>query len=207
MTATFSIEQRKISDVLPYDKNPRKISPAAVEKVANSIKEFGWQQPIVVDEKGFIIVGHTRLKAAKQLKLKVVPVHVAAGLSEAQIVAYRIADNRTGSETVFDFEMLGEEMSSLLDLEYGLEHLGFDVDELNGMGFGVSAIDLPTIASGDKSELQQITFTLHNEQCETVREALRMAKEKGLTDSNLNENSNGNALAIICEHWLVHNND
>lgn len=89
----------KVEMVHPYDKNPRNISQEAVDKVAASIKEFGFQQPIVVDDNMVVIVGHTRLKAAKQLGLKWVPVTVAKGLTDEQIRAYRLADNKTNEFT------------------------------------------------------------------------------------------------------------
>jgi len=86
----------------PYANNPRKIPQSAIDKVAASIMEFGWRQPIVVDSAGVVVVGHTRLLAAQKLGLLEVPVHVAADLTEAQCRAYRIADNRAGEEARWD---------------------------------------------------------------------------------------------------------
>lgn len=88
----MQIQDWPIADVRPYPNNPRVLRNAA-EKVADSIKAFGWRQPIVVDEQGVVIIGHSRLAAAKLLKLSTVPVHVAAGLSEAQARALRVADS------------------------------------------------------------------------------------------------------------------
>ena len=90
----MKIIDRKTSDIIPYDKNPR-INNNAVDKTMMSIKEYGFQQPIVVDKSGIIITGHTRLKAAVKLGMKTCPVIVAENLSDAQIKAYRIADNKT----------------------------------------------------------------------------------------------------------------
>src|SRR5258708_10862703 len=90
----MEIEFWPIERPVPYAKNPRKIPQSAVDKVAASIKEFGWRQSIVVDAEGGIVVGHTRLLAARKLGLLWVPVHVAAGLTEAQCRAYRIAGDR-----------------------------------------------------------------------------------------------------------------
>jgi ParB-like chromosome segregation protein Spo0J len=90
------IEERPISSIRPYENNPR-LNDAAVDAVAASIREFGFRQPIVVDEDGVIIVGHTRFKAALKLGLETVPVHVAVGLSPAQAKAYRLADNQTAT--------------------------------------------------------------------------------------------------------------
>src|SRR5260370_1470150 len=90
----MDIEMRKLSEVKPYENNPR-INDAAVDAVAASIKEFGFRQPIVVDEDGVIIVGHTRFKAALKLVLENVPVHVAHRLTPAQANPYRFADNQS----------------------------------------------------------------------------------------------------------------
>src|SRR5580700_4901106 len=90
-----------------YARNPRRIPPQAVDKVAASIQEFGWRQPIVVDKDGVIIVGHVRLLAAQKLGLEEAPVHVAHNLTPAQVRAYRLVDNRSHEETVWDEELLG----------------------------------------------------------------------------------------------------
>ncbi len=116
-------------DIKPYDKNPRKNDPA-VDAVARSITEFGFRQPVVVDEHGVIIVGHTRWKAARKLGLELVPVHVAEGLTPEQARAYRIADNQTASIATWDLELLPVELAELKDLGLDLDILGFDDDEL-----------------------------------------------------------------------------
>lgn len=115
----------------PYPRNARKISDLAVEKVANSIQEFGWQQPIVVDLEGVIIAGHTRLLAAKKLGLKEVPVSVASGLSDEQVRAYRLMDNRSHEEAEWDLDLLGAELFDLSKNGINLQFLtGFDENEL-----------------------------------------------------------------------------
>lgn len=129
----MKVENRPVDQVIPYARNPRKISDAAVSKVAASIKEFGWQQPIVVDTEGVIIVGHTRLQAAQRLGLKEVPVHVAEGLTKAQIKAYRLADNRTNQEASWDDALLGLEFGDLQLDGFDLELTGFDGTEINGL--------------------------------------------------------------------------
>src|SRR6185295_4571295 len=98
----MKVELRKLSDIKPYERNPR-VNDAAVAAVAASIKEFGFRAPVVVDEHDEIIVGHTRWKASKKLGLEFIPVHVAAGLTPAQIKAYRIADNKTAEIADWDF--------------------------------------------------------------------------------------------------------
>src|SRR5579862_785208 len=108
----MKIDLRALDQITPYPGNPR-INDSAVDAVAASLKEFGFRQPIVVDEQGVIIAGHTRWKAAQKLGLKLVPVHVATDLSAAQVRAYRLADNQTASIADWDFEMLAVELSAL----------------------------------------------------------------------------------------------
>lgn len=112
-----------IKSIRPYEKNPRR-NDEAVDAVAASIKEFGWQQPIVVDKDGVIIAGHTRYKAAKKLKCDTVPVVVADDLTEDQVKAYRLADNKTGELAEWDTALLGEELAELADFD--MSQFGFD---------------------------------------------------------------------------------
>jgi DNA modification methylase len=124
------IELRPIDQVTPYVNNPRN-NDDAVDAVAASLKEFGFRQPIVVDTAGVIIVGHTRYKAAKKLGLTSVPVHVATDLTEAQVKAYRIADNATNEIAEWNYEMLPIEISALKEMDFDIGMLGFDAEELN----------------------------------------------------------------------------
>ena len=125
----MKIETIDIERVIPYARNPRK-NAGAVDKVAASLREFGFRQPIVVDENYTVIVGHTRLLAAKKLGIKEVPVHIAEGLTDAQIKAYRIADNRTNEEAEWDIDLLKVEFKDLQDQGVDLSVTAFDDDEL-----------------------------------------------------------------------------
>ncbi len=113
-----------------YAKNARKIPESAITKVAASIREFGWRQPIVVAPDGVVIAGHTRLLAARRLNIPTVPVHVAVGLTEAQIKAYRLADNRSHEEATWDRDLLGAELGDLGILNFDLALTGFEPSEL-----------------------------------------------------------------------------
>jgi DNA modification methylase len=117
----------------PYPHNPRLISQAAIDKVLASVREFGWRQPIVVDEDGVILVGHTRRLAALKGGYKAVPVHDAIGLSDAQKKAYRLADNRTGEESQWDLPVLSAEIAALRLEGFDLGPLGFDLPELRSL--------------------------------------------------------------------------
>lgn len=125
------VEDWPLERILPYDKNPRLRGKKAVAKVAASIKEFGARQPIVVDEGGVILVGHTRRDAAASLGMATFPVHQALGLTEAQKRAYRIADNRTNEETAWDEDLLKFELKGLDDLKFDLSLTGFDMRNVN----------------------------------------------------------------------------
>src|SRR5215471_16720702 len=130
MLSDMLVEMWSIDRPVEYARNARKITAAAVDKVAASIQEFGFRQPIVVDKEGVIIVGHVRLRAAKQLRLSEVPVHVAANLTPAQVRAYRLMDNRSHEEVEWDMEMLGAELLELKDLDIEMVLTGFDTREL-----------------------------------------------------------------------------
>jgi ParB-like chromosome segregation protein Spo0J len=123
------IEQWDIDRVRPYEKNPRR-NDKAVQAVADSIREFGFRQPIVVDSDGVIVVGHTRYKAALKLGLKTVPVHVAADLTPQQARAYRLADNRTAENAEWDVDLLPIELGELRDGGFDLKLMGFSDKEL-----------------------------------------------------------------------------
>ena len=116
----MEIIMRKVSELTPYGKNAKKHDDKQVANVANSIQRFGWQQPIVIDEQGVVVIGHCRLMAAKKLKLKEVPVTVASGLTEDEIKELRIADNKT-NESPWDLNLLAEDVA-------GLDFEGFELD-------------------------------------------------------------------------------
>ncbi len=119
----MNVIEKSIGDIKPYEKNPRK-NDDAVKYVANSIRQFGFKVPIVVDKDGVIVAGHTRYKAAKELGYETVPVIVADDLTEEQVKAFRIADNKTGDQAQWDMDLLGEEIAELLNVE-GLDMTDF----------------------------------------------------------------------------------
>ena len=100
----IQIQMKKLSEIVPYEKNPRK-NDEAVKYVAESFKQFGFKVPIVIDKNNVIVTGHTRLKAAKQLKLKTVPCVIADDLTEEQAKAFRLADNKVSEAAEWDFEL------------------------------------------------------------------------------------------------------
>jgi len=131
------IEMRRLSEIRPYEKNPR-VNDQAVDAVAHSIQEYGFRQPIVVDAEGVIIVGHTRWKAAQKLGLAEVPVHVALDLPPEKVKAYRLADNKLAELAEWDMDLLPIELSELRGMDIDLELLGFSAEDLEKMlGAGI----------------------------------------------------------------------
>lgn len=139
-----------IDKIKPYENNPRD-NDNAVEGVAKSIKAYGWQQPIVVDKENVIIVGHTRYRAAQKLGMKTVPVLVADKLNEQQVKAYRLADNKTGENAIWDNKKLLKELESL--------------DEKVYTGFKESSIFSEVLDESDKSPVLEndkgITYSMN----------------------------------------------
>ncbi len=186
------IEMMKPSDLIPYKNNPRK-NENAIDKVATSISEYGFKQPIVIDKNNVIIVGHTRWKAALKMGLEEVPVLKAEDLTPAQAKAYRIADNKTNEFADWDWEGLNLELDELKELDVDMDWL-----ELSETGEGYT--DGFALPDGEKEPFQQMTFTLSDEQAEAVQTAIKKAKQNDFSDTG-NENSNGNALWWICQSY------
>lgn len=124
----MKIIERRLDSIKPYERNPRR-NDAAVNGVAESLRQFGWKQPIVIDSEGVIVAGHTRYKAALSLGWETAPCVVADDLTPEQIKAYRIADNKVSDFSVWDNKLLLEELEELAQIGSEL-FTGFDVGEL-----------------------------------------------------------------------------
>ena len=118
----------KVEDLIPYINNPRN-NENAVDKVASSISEFGFKNPIIIDKNNIVINGHTRLLASKKLGLKEVPVIRADDLTEAQVKAFRIADNKTSEYATWDEELLKIELEQLEEMNFNLDDLNIDYSD------------------------------------------------------------------------------
>lgn len=123
----MEIITKKIDEVIPYENNPRK-NEEAVDYVAKSIKEFGFKVPIIIDKDNVIVTGHTRLKAAKKLGLKEVPCIMADDLTEEQIKAFRLADNKVSEIATWDFDLLNLELDDITNIN--MEDFGFTFDDI-----------------------------------------------------------------------------
>lgn len=152
----MNVIEIEVGKIKPYEKNPRK-NERAVNGVAESIKQFGFQQPIVVDKNNVIVVGHTRYKAAKKLGLKSVPCVRADDLTSEQVKAYRIADNKLNELATWDFELLGGELESF---DFDFTPFDFELPQLE-VGVGLPEQQAPvskagtfdTEASGDSVQI------------------------------------------------------
>lgn len=187
----MQIVYKNVNDLIPYINNPRN-NETAIDYVASSIKNFGFKVPIIIDGQNEIVAGHTRALAAKKLGIKEVPVIIANDLTNEQVKAFRLADNKVAEFSKWDDELLWTEISQI----DGLDMTDFGFEMFDAEQFGLD-FELP---SGDKSELQQITFTLSNEQAEFIKEQLKHI-DVDSQDNYGNENKNGNAIYGIVKQW------
>lgn len=146
----LSIEYKSVDDLIPYVNNSRTHSDEQVTQIAASIKEFGFTNPILIDEQGGIIAGHGRLMAAKKLKLEQVPTITLVGLTDAQRKAYVIADNKLALNAGWDLELLKIEIDELKDLDFDIDLLGFNADELADL-----IPEIETLADGKEDEVPE----------------------------------------------------
>ena len=151
----MNIENIPVGNIVPYDKNPRK-NDDAVRIVKRSIKEFGFQQPLVLDENNEIIVGHTRFSAAVKLGLTEVPCIVATNLTTEQIKAYRIMDNKSSEFSKWNTDLLTEEIIDLLETDYDLSMTGFTAKELQEMDINIDLEDLAQQGLTDEDDIPEV---------------------------------------------------
>lgn len=186
----MQIINKPIGELKPYKNNPR-INDKAVDAVAASIKEFGFKQPCVIDTDNVLICGHTRLKAAQKLGLSEIPCILADDLTDDQIKAFRLADNKTAELAEWDFSLLDIELA---DIDLDMSEFGFD-ETFYADDFG----DEFSLPDGDKPEICTMTLTLHEKQVELIKAAIAEVGEPSETYGNTNKN--GNAIAEICKQW------
>lgn len=149
----MEIIYKNIDELIPYKNNPR-LNDEAVEYVKNSIKEFGFKVPIVIDKNNVIIAGHTRIKASKELGIKDIPCIIADDLTEEQVKAFRLVDNKVSEKSMWNYSKLDEELDSILDIDMSM----FDFD-INTDNVEIERIDL----SNKEFEKYEIIITCQNE--------------------------------------------
>ena len=151
--AELAVVYKDVDELVPYADNPR-INDAAVDAVANSIREFGFKVPVVLDRNNVIVAGHTRVKASRKLSLKQIPCIIADDLTDEQIRAFRVADNRTAELADWDMEKLKGELEKLGDLDmaqFGFEELEASLEDVKDDGFDEEGAigETPYSRSGD----------------------------------------------------------
>ena len=197
MLGMIEVVSRFVNELVPYEKNPRKISDEAIDAVAESIQEFGFKNPILIDKNNVIIAGHTRRLASLKLGLETVPCVVVDDLTPQQIKALRLADNKTNELADWDIGELDIELADLLDMDMG--RFGFESFMDDGLDDGFS------LADGDRSPIQTMSFTFSDEQAEEIKGAIADMKRtdefKNFYDEK-NQNGNGNAVYLMVRSWL-----
>ena len=192
----MKVANRNLAELTPYAGNAKKHDSTQIANVAESIRQFGFVQPIVIDRDGVIVIGHCRALAAKKLGMKEVPCVCVDDLTPEQVNALRIVDNKS-NESEWDLDILPDELAELdfsdFDFNFGLETDGEDYspDE-----FG----DEFSLPDGDKPEICQMTFTLHQRQKELIEYAISAVKDN-VTETFGNTNGNGNALYEVVKQW------
>lgn len=160
-----------LDDIRPYWRNPRRVTEEDVNRIAESIKKFGYQQPIVVDEQYCIIVGHTRYAALRRLDVEQVPVMIAENLSAEQVKAYRLIDNRAAEYTSWDFEKLQEEIGQL-----DAELIGMFFPEIDPAALNTPATDKALLEREWDRVQMLVPFTcpscFHSWETDVTREAI-----------------------------------
>jgi len=190
----MNIQNLSLKDIHPYARNPRK-NDEAVKNVAASIREFGFLVPLVIDANHEIVAGHTRYKAAQSLGLKTVPCVIADELTDEQIRAFRLADNKVGEMAQWDMDLLPLELA---DIALPMADFGFEVisDEDFSENF--------TLDDGEKKPFQQISITVHDEQAKLILAAIKYVyDQKAVTETFTNENHNGNGLYEVVRQWAA----
>lgn len=198
-----------INDLKADHKNARKRTNQSAELIQESIKRYGAARSIVIDEDNRILAGNGTIEGAKAAGIKNVRIIETAGdeiiavrrtdLTEHEKVGLALADNRTSDLSDWDAEML-HQLSQEQDISPW-----FDDDALAELGGDeIEALDeMPELSDAEKEPFQQMSFTLHDEQAEVVKEAIEKAKTMGDFVDTPNENSNGNAIARVCELFLT----
>lgn len=150
------VEMRNVSELVPYANNSRTHSPKQVDQIAASINEWGWTVPVLVDEKGMLIAGHGRIMAAQKLGIEQVPTMTATGWTEAQKKAYVIADNKLALNADWNLQILTSEIDSIARLDFDIDKLGFDDNELSKLFNDVHGVTIDDEFKIEK-ELESIT--------------------------------------------------
>lgn len=178
----MEIVYKKVGELKPYENNPR-INDEAVKYVANSIKEFGFKNPIIVDKNDVIICGHTRLLASKELNLKEVPCIVADDLTDEQVKALRLADNKVAEKSMWDFEKLQQELGEIVDIDMK----NFDFDLKFDESFIDNLLENEFAGQTDGSETFSVSFSFDKQYEDEVTNYLKENGKNKIIEMILDE--------------------
>ena len=188
----MKIQTIPLDDIHPYARNPRK-NDEAMKNVVASIRQFGFLVPLVIDRNHEIVAGHTRYKAAQSLGMKEVPCVIADELTDDQIKAFRLADNKVGEIAQWDMDLLPLELA---DIVMPMTDFGFQA--ISDDDFS----DQFTLDAGEKKPFQQISITVHDEQARLILAAIKYVYDKdAVKETFTNENHNGNGLYEVVRQW------
>lgn len=207
--SNFQTENVLLEDLKPHPKNYREHPEDQIEHLIQSIKEHGLYRNVVIAKDGTILAGHGVVKAVTKMGMDSIPV-IRMNVAPNSPAALKVlaGDNEIGRLGEVDDRMFTEILKEIRDTDVtGLLGTGFDDMMLADLLKVTDEISFPELASGDKQPFQQMTFTLHDQQAEQVKRAIYAAKMMGSSTDSPNENSNGNALAQICESFLTEHGD
>lgn len=221
----LKIERRPVAALVPYAFNAKTHAPEQVEKIAASIRAFGFNNPVLLAADGTIIAGHGRVLAARRLGMESVPVIVLAHLTPTQRQAYIIADNRIGELAAWDENILSQELAAILADGGDATLTGFDLAAIESLiaglpddwrdlrppagsdtsGTAPAAPGVSTeteLGAGPGAEFRSVTFKLHRSQVEDVTNAINSAK-LAAGSYRINPNESGNALHLLALHYMM----
>jgi len=190
-----------ITDLRPNPRNPNKHGDEQVALLAKNIRALGWRHPVIVSNRsGLVVAGHARIAAAAVLGCTSIPVDHQDFDTDAEEMAYLIADNRIAELAELDNATIKDLLQELDTGEIDTDLTGYTEAAIENLmtQFHVDEVDPPDLADGDRAQFRQMTFTVHDSQFEEIEAAMSKAKQDGGGESAVNENSNGNALALIC---------
>lgn len=192
MERIMDVKNIPIWEIVPYAKNAKKHDKRQIDNVVESIRQYGFVQPVVIDRDGVIVIGHCRVMAAKKLGMEEVPCVCVDDLTPEQVNALRIVDNKSAEDgAAWDFDMLSMELP---DIDLSAFDFDFNIETDADYGTDFSLPD------GGKPEICQMTFTLHERQKELIEYAISLV-EDGVTETFGNTNKNGNALYEVIRQW------
>jgi hypothetical protein len=195
----MQIEKIAIAKLKADPHNARKHDSQNLKAIAGSLEQFGQRKPIVVSKDNTVVAGNGTLSAAKSLGWSEIDiVRVPNDWSADQIKAFALADNRTAELAEWDSAVMAHQLIELEEAGVDVAAFGFIQPE----SFDADMGDVFDVLGREKGEIEQITFTLHEDQARTIREGLELAKSMGEFGDTGNKNSNGNAITRIVELWL-----